>query len=107
MDEPPAGRYQTLAIGGDTGCAIRADDATICWGAAVGGSPLPPVGSALPPDDPTAAVTVGETIGALVTVDGRLQQWGETAYWQEWGFGSPRPDARFAIHHLLPDEGDI
>jgi hypothetical protein len=82
------------------------DGSTDCWGAAVGGSPLPPVGSALPPDDPTATVSVGETFGGLVGTDGRLHLWGEADYWPEWGFGVPQPDVRFAIHHLLPDEGD-
>jgi hypothetical protein len=104
MGEPPKGRYRALAIGGDTGCAIRADGVTRCWGAAAGGSPLPPVGSALPPDDPTAAVSVVETIAALIGTDGRVRQWGETLYWTEWGFGSPDPAVRFAIHHVLPDE---
>jgi hypothetical protein len=90
--DAPEGRFTALALGGDTVCAISADDRSLrCWGADLG----------KPPDGPVASVAIGDTIGALIGTDGRLQTWGETRYWPVWGYGAPRSPEGFSVFRIV------
>ena len=81
-----------MAIGGDTGCAIRASDRTVaCWGADLGE----------PTTRPAAAVAVGDTIAAAILSDGTIRSWGETRYWPVWGYGQPPASPDFGVFRLV------
>jgi hypothetical protein len=82
-----------VAIGGDTGCAIRTSDRTVaCWGADLGE----------PTQRPAAAVAIGDTIAAAVLSDGSVESWGETRYWPAWGYGVAPDASDFGVFRFIP-----
>jgi alpha-tubulin suppressor-like RCC1 family protein len=42
LNNPPAGRFVQMEIGGDHACAIRADGTVACWGSNAFGQATPP-----------------------------------------------------------------
>lgn len=69
LDRPPAGRYVSVASGGDVSCALRSDGEAVCWGNSAGGATTPPPG-------PWRSLAVGSEEACGLRPDGRLECWG-------------------------------
>ena len=70
--QPPTGRYSHLSLGAASGCGIKRDGRTICWGDALGETPTLIM----------SELSVGEAHACGMQTDGVVVCWGDNSFGQ-------------------------
>lgn len=70
--QPASGRYSQLSLGDTSGCGIKHDGGTACWGAPLGATPTAAM----------SKISVGEAHACGVQADGPVVCWGDNRFGQ-------------------------